>query len=77
MPRVKPAIKAGFMPGRSQEGIYETASTLHLGPAGPPEVSAEKDFACFDGCDEDKRDAFTNPLEVSLLNFLQIKDLDK
>jgi hypothetical protein len=58
----------------SQVGVY---ATLHLGPAGPPEDSAEKDFAGLDGSDEDNCDAFTNPLEGSLLNFPQIKDLDK
>ena len=44
----------------SQVGVY---ATLHLGPAGPPEFSAEEDFACLDGSDDDNRDTFTNPLK--------------
>jgi hypothetical protein len=44
----------------SQVGVY---ATLDLGPAGPPEFSAEEDFACLSGSDEDKRDTFTTPLK--------------
>ena len=33
------------------------------GPAGPPELSVEKDFACLDGSDEDNRDTFTDQMK--------------
>jgi hypothetical protein len=37
----------------------------------------EKDFACLDGMMMTTAMLLTNPLEGSLLNFPQIKDLDK
>jgi hypothetical protein len=61
----------------SKESQVKVYATLHLGPAGPPELSVEGNFACLDGSDEDNRNTFANPLEDSLLNFPQIKDLDK
>jgi hypothetical protein len=47
------------------------------GPAGPPESSVEKDFACLDGSDEDNRDTFTNSMESRVYELPPIHDLNK
>jgi hypothetical protein len=47
------------------------------GPAGLPELSVEKDFACLDDSDEDNRDTFTNSMESGVYELPPIHDLNK